>query len=238
VKKKPKRYLRIEQKIERNKLYDIEEAINLLKEMHSTKFNETVELSVKLGVDQKKIQQPVRGSVILPHGTGKEIKILVFAQGENIEKATQSGANYAGGQELVDKVKNGWIDFDAVVSTPDMMKLIAPLGKILGPRGLMPSPKTGTVTFELDKIINELRKGRVDFKMDKDGNLHLPLGKDSFEIQKLKENINIAIEAILNAKPAAVKGTYIHSLHVSLTMSPSVPLNSGKITQQIKSSAA
>ena len=219
-------------------MYDIEEAVNLLKEMHSTKFNETVELSVKLGVNQKKIQQPVRGSVILPHGTGKEIKILVFAQGENIEKATQAGANYAGGQELVDKVKNGWIDFDAVVSTPDMMKLIAPLGKILGPRGLMPSPKTGTVTFELDKIINELRKGRVDFKMDKDGNLHLPLGKDSFEIQKLKENINTAIEAIVNAKPASVKGTYIQSLHVSLTMSPSVPLNNGKITQQIKSSAA
>ena len=232
--KKSKRYKLLEEKIEKDKVYDIDEAIALLKELHSVKFDETVELSGKLGIDVKKIQQPVRGSVVLPHGTGKKVKILVFAQGENVEKAKNAGADYVGGQEYIDKIKNGWLDFDAVVSTPDMMRQVATLGKILGPRGLMPSPKTGTVTFEIEKVVNELKKGRVDFKMDREGNIHIPIGKISFSPEQLKENIITAINAVLSAKPQGAKGTYIRSLYLSLTMSPSIPLNVSKILQMVK----
>ncbi|HDN97960.1 MAG TPA: 50S ribosomal protein L1 [bacterium] len=232
--KKSKRYRVLLEKIEKDKIYDIDEAIGLLKELHSVKFDETVELSGKLGIDVKKLQQPIRGSVVLPHGTGKKVKVLVFAQGENIEKAKKAGADYVGGQEYIDKIKNGWLDFDAVVSTPDMMRHVATLGKILGPRGLMPSPKTGTVTFEVEKVINELKKGRVDFKVDREGNIHLPVGKISFPAEKLKENIITAVNALLNAKPQGAKGTYIRSLYLSLTMSPSIPLNVNKVLQLAK----
>ncbi len=231
-----KRYTALLEKIEKNKVYDIDEAVEKLKELHSTKFDETVELSIKLGVDPKKLQQPIRGSVVLPHGTGKKVKILVFASGEMAEKAKAAGADYVGGSEFVEKIKGGWIDFDAVVSTPDMMKIVAPLGKILGPRGLMPNPKTGTVTNNVEEIVQELKKGRVNYKMDRDGNIHIPCGKISFDKDKLVENILEAIKSVLSVKPPTLKGTYISKMYLSLTMSPSLQLNSLKILQELRTS--
>lgn len=229
-----KRYSSLVEKVDRKKEYEIEEAIEILKQLHSTKFDETVELSIKLGIDPKKIQQPVRGSVVLPYGTGKEVKVLVFATGEAAEKAKKAGADYVGGNELVEKIKGGWLDFDAVVATPDMMKIVAPLGKILGPRGLMPNPKTGTVTTNVEDVINELKKGRIDYKMDRDGNLHIPCGKISFEKEKLVENVIEAIKSVLSVKPSTLKGTYISRMYLSLTMSPSLKLNSAKILQELR----
>jgi large subunit ribosomal protein L1 len=229
-----KRYSALLEKVDRTKLYDLDEAIEVLKGLHSTKFDESVNLSVKLGVDPKKLQQPVRGSVVLPNGTGKEVKVLVFASGENIKKAIDAGADYAGGSEIAEKIKNGWLDFDYVIATPDMMKVVAPLGKILGPRGLMPNPKTGTVTDNVESAVKEAKKGKVDFKMDKDGNIHFSVGKISFPSDKLKENIVSAISAVLSVKPQGVKGTYIKTIHLSLTMSPSVKLNAHKIIQELK----
>ncbi|HOM26484.1 MAG TPA: 50S ribosomal protein L1 [bacterium] len=229
-----KRYSALLEKVDRTKLYDIDEAIEVLKGLHSAEFDESVDLAIKLGVDPKKLQQPVRGSVILPNGTGKEIKVLVFASGENLKKALDSGADYAGGSEIAEKIKNGWLDFDYVIATPDMMKVVAPLGKILGPRGLMPNPKTGTVTDNIENAVKEAKKGKVDFKMDKDGNIHFSVGKISFPSDKLKENIISAILAVLSVKPQGVKGSYIKSIHLSLTMSPSVKLNANKIIQELK----
>jgi len=231
-----KRYSVLIEKLEKGKLYGIVEAVEKLKELHSTKFDETVELSIKLGIDPKKLQQPIRGSVVLPHGTGKKVKVLVFASGEVVEKAKASGADYVGGNELVEKIKNGWLDFDAVVSTPDMMKVVAPLGKILGPRGLMPNPKTGTVTNNVEEVVQELKKGRVDYRMDRDGNIHIPCGKISFDKDKLVENIIEAIKSVLNVKPSTLKGTYISKMSLSLTMSPSLKLNSSKILQELRTS--
>ncbi|HOK57166.1 MAG TPA: 50S ribosomal protein L1 [bacterium] len=229
-----KRYSALLEKVDRTKLYDIDEAIEVLKGLHSAEFDESVDLAIKLGVDPKKLQQPVRGSVILPNGTGKEIKVLVFASGENLKKALDSGADYAGGSEIAEKIKNGWLDFDYVIATPDMMKVVAPLGKILGPRGLMPNPKTGTVTDNIENAVKEAKKGKVDFKMDKNGNMHFSVGKISFPSDKLKENIISAILAVLSVKPQGVKGSYIKSIHLSLTMSPSVKLNANKIIQELK----
>lgn len=232
--KSSKRFLELAGKVQEGKLYDFEDALNVLKELHSAKFDESVELSVKLGLDVKKTQQPVRGSVVLPYGIGKKVRILVFAQGEHAAKSKELGADYVGGEELVEKVKKGWVDFDTVIATPDMMKSIASLGKVLGPRGMMPSPKTGTVTFELDKIISELQKGRVNFKMDKEGNIHMPVGKISFDSQSLQENVREALGAILSSKPVGAKGTFILSLYLSLTMSPSIPLDTAKLTQLVR----
>lgn len=229
-----KRYVALLEKVDRTKTYTIDEGIEVLKSLHSTKFDETVELSVKLGIDPKKLQQPVRGSVVLPHGTGKTKRVLVFASGENYKKAQQAGADYVGGNELAEKIKNGWLDFDYVIATPDMMKIVAPLGKILGPRGLMPNPKTGTVTENVENAVKEAKRGKVDFKMDKDGNIHLPVGKVSFPNENLKENIIAALSAILSVKPQGVRGTYIKSIHLSLTMSPSIKLDLNKTLQEVK----
>jgi len=229
-----KRYAALLEKVDRTKTYTIDEGIEVLKSLHSTKFDETVELSVKLGIDPKKLQQPVRGYVVLPHGTGKTKRVLVFASGENYKKAQQAGADYVGGNELAEKIKNGWLDFDYVIATPDMMKIVAPLGKILGPRGLMPNPKTGTVTENVENAVKEAKRGKVDFKMDKDGNIHLPVGKVSFPNENLKENIIAALSAILSVKPQGVRGTYIKSIHLSLTMSPSIKLDLNKTLQEVK----
>jgi large subunit ribosomal protein L1 len=220
-----KRYSALLEKVDRQKTYNLEEGIKVLKGLHSAKFDETVELSIKLGVDPKKLSSPIRGSVVLPHGTGKKIKVLVFATGENMKKALEAGADYVGGSELVEKIKNGWLDFDYVISTPDMMKVVAPLGKILGPRGLMPNPKTGTVTENVESAVKEAKKGKVDFKMDRDGNIHVSVGKVSFPDEKLKENIISVIASVLSVKPPGIKGTYIKSIHLSLTMSPSIKLD-------------
>lgn len=216
-----------------NKLHNIDEAVDKLKPFHKRKFDETVELSMHLGVDVKKLQQPVRNSVVLPNGAGKSVRILVFATGEDVERAKNTGADYVGGQELAEKVKNGFLDFDSVVATPDMMKIVSPLGKVLGPRGLMPNPKSGTVTKDIENIISELKKGRIDFKMDKDGNLHIPVGKISFDKIKLIENITAALNSVMAVKPSSVKGKYIRSASLSLTMSPSVKLDCNKIFQEV-----
>jgi len=220
-----KRYSALLEKVDRKRTYNLDEAISVLKQLHSVKFDETVELSIKLGIDPKKLQSPIRGSVVLPHGTGKSVKVLVFATGENMKKALQAGADYVGGSELAEKIKNGWLDFDYVISTPDMMKIVAPLGKILGPRGLMPNPKTGTVTENVENAVKEAKKGKVDFKMDRDGNIHIPVGKISFPDEKLRENIIAAIASVLSVKPVGVRGTYIKTMHLSLTMSPSIKLD-------------
>ncbi|MCM8772385.1 MAG: 50S ribosomal protein L1 [Candidatus Omnitrophica bacterium] len=231
-----KRYNALLEKVDRTKLYTLDEAITVLKDLHSAKFDETVNLSIKLGIDPKKLQQPVRGTVVLPHGTGRNVRVLVFASGENVKKAQEAGADYVGGSELVEKIKNGWLDFDYVIATPDMMKIVAPLGKILGPRGLMPNPKTGTVTENVDIVVKEAKRGKVDFKMDKDGNIHMGVGKISFPEKALKENILSALSAVLSVKPQGVKGTYIKTIHLSLTMSPSVKLNVQKVIQELKGS--
>jgi len=238
MKKRSRRYTEIQKKIEKKTTYTPEEALSFLKANASERFDETVELSVHIGLDLKKLQQPVRGSVNLPHGSGKQVKVLVFAQGEYVDRAKNAGADYVGGNELIEKIKGGWLDFQAVVATPDMMRNIASLGKILGPRGMMPNPKTGTVTFEVEKIIEELKKGRVEFKMDKDGNLHVPIGKLSFSLEQLLDNFYSAIRAIIAAKPSGTKGVFLKGVHLSSTMGPSFPLNTGKILQDIKSTVS
>lgn len=230
-----KKYKELAEKIEK-KLYNIEEAVDILKSMGGKrKFDETVEMAIKLGIDIKKLQQPVRGSMVLPHGVGKSVKVVVFATGEDAEKAKEAGADFIGGEELAEKIKNGFLDFDSVVATPDMMKVVSPLGKILGPRGLMPNPKSGTITKDIKNIVAEIKKGRIEFRMDKDGNLHIPVGKVSFEKEKLKENIYAALKAVLASRPANIKGNFIRSLTFSLTMSPSLKIDAGKLLRDIDS---
>lgn len=234
-----KRYASLTAKVDAKKLYTVEEAVSALKDLGGpAKFDETVEVAFKLGVDVKKLQQPVRGSVNLPHGSGKKVRVLVFAQGEHVEKAKSAGADHVGGVELAEKIKGGWLDFDAVVATPDMMKNIAVLGKVLGPRGLMPNPKMGTVTFDVDKIVADLKKGRVEFKMDKDGNVQMPVGKISFSPDFLNDNINAAFRAVVAAKPQGVKGIYLKTMAVSSTMSPSVKINLSKLGEEAKAAVS
>ena len=229
--KKSKRYENLLSNLEKDKVYELAEVVEKIKELHTSKFDETVEVSLNLGIDLKKLQQPIRNSVVLPHGVGKPVRILVFASGENAVKAKSLGADYVGEQDLVEKIKGGFLDFDTVIATPDMMKLVAPLGKILGPRGLMPNPKTGTVTNDLENIIGEIKKGRIDYKMDKDGNLHIPVGKVSFENSKLIDNINAVMNSVLAVKPTFAKSNYIRSSAISLTMSPSLKFGAKKVVQ-------
>ncbi|MCM8830057.1 MAG: 50S ribosomal protein L1 [Candidatus Omnitrophica bacterium] len=234
MKTRSKKYKELlKQKEER--LYGLEDAVDRLKEMAGKrKFDETVNIAIHLGLDVKKLQQPIRGSIVLPYGTGKSVKVLVFATGEEADKAKEAGADYIGGEELANKIKNGFLDFDSVVATPDMMKVVSPLGKILGPRGLMPNPKSGTVTKDIKGIITELKKGRIDFKMDKDGNLHIPVGKISFDKEKLIENIRAALKAVFLVRPPTAKGNYIRTLTLSLTMSPSFKIDTGKIFKDVE----
>ncbi|MCM8825555.1 MAG: 50S ribosomal protein L1 [Candidatus Omnitrophica bacterium] len=238
MKKRSKKFRAVLEKIDRRSTYTPEEAIAFIKSNPAARFDETVDLSIHLGLDLKKLQQPVRGSVNLPHGSGKNVKVLVFAQGENIEKARNAGADYYGGNELIEKIKEGWLDFQAVVATPDMMRNIAVLGKILGPRGLMPNPKSGTVTFEIEKIVDELKKGRIEFKMDKDGNIHIPIGKVSFSAQQLMDNFYAALKSVLAAKPQGAKGSYLKRASLSSTMGPSFSLNINKILQEMRTAVS
>jgi len=234
VKTRGKKYKEMEKEKE-GKLYGLDEAVDELKKMAGKrKFDETVDMAIHLGIDVKKLQQPVRGTLILPYGSGKSVKVLVFATGEDVEKAKEAGADYIGGEELVEKIKSGFMDFDNVVATPDMMKVISPLGKILGPRGLMPNPKSGTVTKDIKGIVTELKKGRIEFRMDKDGNLHIPVGKASFTKEHLIENINAALKSVLSARPSNAKGNYIRNVTISLTMSPSLKIDIGKIFKEIE----
>jgi large subunit ribosomal protein L1 len=207
------------------KTYDLSEAITLLKKIAYANFDETVELAARLGVNPKYSDQMVRGTVVLPHGTGKTKKIAVVAQGEKIKEAQEAGADEVGGEELIERIEKGWLDFDVLIATPDMMKSVAKLGRILGPRGLMPSPKTGTVTFDLQQAISEVKAGKVEFKVDKGGVVHAGIGRVSFEEKKLVDNSLTLIDAINRAKPPAAKGKYMRSITLSTTMGPGVKID-------------
>jgi len=232
--KRGKKYLEALKKIDRSRLYEPGEALRLVKELASAKFDETVELSVKLGVDPRHADQQVRGTVGLPHGTGKTRKVLVFAKGEKVKEAEEAGADVVGGEELAEKIKGGWLDFDVAVATPDMMGVVGKLGKILGPRGLMPNPKSGTVTFDIARTVKELKAGRIEFRVDKTAIVHGPIGKVSFEQEKLEDNFNAFIEALIKAKPPAAKGQYLRSIAVSSTMGPGIKINPVSVMQKAR----
>jgi large subunit ribosomal protein L1 len=209
--------------------YQLAEAAELLKKVHYVKFDETVELSVNLGVDSRQSDQMVRGTVVLPHGLGKSKRVLVIAAGEKVREAEEAGAEFVGGDDLVQKIQGGWTDYDAVVATPDMMKLLGRLGKILGPRGLMPNPKTGTVTFDVARAVKEIKAGKVEFRLDKTAIIHAPIGKMSFEAAHLAENARVLLAAIWKAKPAAAKGKYLRRITLSSTMGPGIEIDSAEV---------
>ena len=215
-------------------VYSLEEASNLIKQAAFAKFDETVEMSLSLGVDPKRADQMVRGTTVLPHGTGKKNRILVIAKGEKEQEAREAGADYVGSDDLLKKIQEGWLDFDSMIATPDMMGSVGKIGKVLGPRGLMPNPKTGTVTFEVGKAIQEIRKGRVGYKVDKAGNVHVPIGKVSFQAQHILENARTVFDSIVKAKPSSSKGKYVKSATLSSTMGPGIPLDSVGIAKQVK----
>lgn len=218
-----KRYNESSKLIDKTKKYEIKEALEIIEKMPKAKFDETVELHVKLGVDSKHADQQVRGTVILPNGTGKTQKVLVFAKGPKAEEATKAGADYVGAEELIPKIQNdNWFDYDVVVATPDMMGVVGRLGKVLGPKGLMPNPKSGTVTMDVTKAIQEIKSGKVEYRLDKNNIIHLGFGKVSFGSEKLQENYQTIIDAIIKAKPAAAKGQYVKSISISTTMGPGI----------------
>jgi large subunit ribosomal protein L1 len=216
--------------VDKTKSYDLKEAVELAKKTARTKFDETVDLAVNLGVDPKQADQMVRGTVVLPHGTGKKVKILVFAKGEKEKEAKDAGADYVGSEDLAEKIqKEGWTDFDTVVATPDIMGLVGRLGKVLGPRGLMPNPKTGTVTFDVARAIKEIRAGKVEYRVEKAGIVHVPVGKVSFDENKLADNAKAVLESILKAKPASSKGKYLKNVTISTTMGPGIKMDTAAI---------
>ncbi len=212
--------------------YAVGEAVELVKENAYAKFDEGVDVSIRLAVDPRHADQMVRGTVVLPHGTGKEARVLVFAAGEKVKEAEEAGADHVGGAEMAAKVQGGWLDFDAVVSTPDMMKEVGKLGRVLGPRGLMPNPKAGTVTFDVGKAVSDIKAGKVEFRVDKAGVLHAPFGRASFEVSALRENLSALMLAVLRAKPASSKGKYIRSLTISSTMGPGIRVDDGALAAE------
>ena len=226
--KRGKKYQDSAKLIDNLKQYDPEEAIALVKQTAKAKFNETVEISVRLGVDPRHADQQVRGTVVLPHGTGKTLTVLVIAKGPKADEAKAAGADFVGAEDMIAKIQGGWFGFDVCVATPDMMGLVGRLGRVLGPKGLMPNPKTGTVTMDLTKAVADIKAGKVEYRVDKTSIIHCPIGKASFEDDKLNENLKVLMEAIIKAKPATAKGTYIRSAVLSSTMGPGVKLNSLK----------
>ncbi|MGZ7041071.1 MAG: 50S ribosomal protein L1 [Thermoanaerobaculia bacterium] len=219
-----KKYRAAAEKVEQRP-YQLDEAFALLKQVAYAKFNETVELSMLLGVDPKHADQMVRGTTVLPHGTGQTKRVLVIAQGDKQREAQEAGADFVGGDELVAKIQEGWVDYDAVIATPDMMRSVGKLGKVLGPRGMMPNPKTGTVTFDVAKALQEIKAGKVEFRVDKTSIIHVPVGKIQFTAVQLKDNAEAIINAVRKAKPPAAKGKYVRTIYVSSTMSPSIQLD-------------
>ncbi|MFH2050559.1 MAG: 50S ribosomal protein L1 [bacterium] len=229
-----KRFMEYRAKVDRTKRYGVDEAVKTLKENSYVKFDESVEVAIRLGVNPKHADQMVRGTVALPHGTGKSVRVAVFAQGEKAEEAKAAGADFVGAEDLAEKIKGGFLDFDVTVATPDMMRVLGPLGKMLGPRGLMPNPKTGTVTMDLAKAIKELKGGRIEFRVDKQANVAVSVGKLSFEANQISENIFTFLKAVLAAKPSAAKGAYILGVAVSATMSPGFKLDHSQILADLK----
>ena len=232
--KHSRKHTEFRSKIDRRKRYAVAEAIDILKEHHFVKFDESVEIAVRLGVNPKHADQMVRGTVALPHGTGKSVKVAVFAQGEKAGEAEQAGADFVGAEELAEKVKGGWTDFDVAVATPDMMRLIGQLGKILGPRGLMPNPKAGTVTMNIADTVKELKAGRVEFRVDRQANVAIAVGKVSFGGEKLVENVHAFIDAVLKAKPATAKGAYLLGASICSSMSPGIKLDHQELIATVK----
>ena len=226
MKKHGKKYNAAAEKVEVGRKYNLEEAVSKVKEIAFAKFDETVELTVWLGVDPRKADQLVRGTIVLPHGLGKSKTVLVIAQGDKIKEAEEAGADFVGGEDMVNKIKTeNWLDFDAVIATPDMMRLVGGLGKVLGPRGLMPNPKTGTVTFDVKTAVRETKAGKVEYRVDKTGVIHVPVGKVSFEADKLRDNARMLLEAVVKAKPSTAKGKYVKKVNLAATMSPGVLLD-------------
>ncbi|MFS0656615.1 50S ribosomal protein L1 [Bacillus sp. 179-C3.3 HS] len=223
--KKGKKYVEAAKLIDRTKAYDVAEAVSLTKKANTAKFDATVEVAFRLGVDPRKNDQQIRGAVVLPNGTGKTQRVLVFAKGEKAKEAEAAGADYVGDADYIAKIQQGWFEFDVIVATPDMMGEVGKIGRVLGPKGLMPNPKTGTVTFEVEKAINEIKAGKVEYRVDKAGNIHAPIGKVSFEDDKLVENFSTIYETILKAKPAAAKGVYVKNVSVTSTMGPGVKVD-------------
>ena len=228
--KKGKRYVESAKLVDRTNLYDVEEAVSIIKKTANAKFDETIEAHIKLGVDGRHADQQVRGAVVLPHGTGKKVRVLVFAKGDKVEEAQAAGADFVGGQELVPKIQNeGWLDFDVVVATPDMMGVVGRLGRVLGPKGLMPNPKAGTVTMDVTKAVNDIKAGKIEYRLDKTNIIHVPVGKASFTEEQLADNFHTLMGAIVKAIPAAAKGQYLRSVTITSTMGPGIKLNPVKL---------
>ncbi|MBQ4046078.1 MAG: 50S ribosomal protein L1 [Lachnospiraceae bacterium] len=228
--KRGKRYQENAKKIDRTQLYEVEDAIKLLKETANAKFDETVEVHLRTGCDGRHADQQIRGAVVLPNGTGKSVKVLVFARGAKADEALAAGADYVGAEELIPKIQNeGWLDFDVCVATPDMMSVVGRLGRVLGPKGLMPNPKSGTVTMDVTKALADIKAGKVEYRLDKSNIIHVPVGKISFDNEKLAENFNTLIGAIVKARPAAVKGQFLRSVVITTTMGPGIKLNPLKL---------
>ncbi|MCI0487921.1 MAG: 50S ribosomal protein L1 [Blastocatellia bacterium] len=223
-----KKYRDAAEQVDRNHLYSVDEAIELAKKIAYAKFDETVEVEMNLGVDPRKADQMVRGTVVLPNGLGKSKRVVVITSAEKVEEAREAGADEIGGEDIVDRIKGGWLDFDALIASPDMMRSVGQLGKILGPRGLMPNPKTGTVTFDVGRAVRETKAGKIEFRVDKTGVIHAPVGKVSFDRERLVENAKTLIEAVVRAKPTTAKGKYVKSASISSTMGPGIRLNTSE----------
>ncbi|HCX04635.1 MAG TPA: 50S ribosomal protein L1 [Clostridiales bacterium] len=230
--KRGKKYQDSAKAVDREKLYDVKEAIDLVQETANANFDETIELHIRLGVDPRHADQQVRGAIVLPHGTGKTKKVLVFAKGEKATEAEEAGADYVGGQEYAEKIQNeNWFDFDVVVATPDMMGVAGRLGRVLGPKGLMPNPKSGTVTMDVKNAVEDIKAGKVEYRVDKTAIVHVPVGKKSFGSEKLYENVKTLLDAVIKARPAAAKGRYLRSITIASTMGPGIKINGQKLTE-------
>lgn len=228
--KKGKRYVEATKLVDRTSLYDVDDAVALAKKAASAKFDETIEAHIRLGVDGRHADQQVRGAVVLPHGTGKKVRVLVFAKGDKVAEAEAAGADYVGGDELIPRIQNeGWLDFDVVVATPDMMGVVGRLGRVLGPKGLMPNPKAGTVTMDVTKAVNDIKAGKIEYRLDKTNIIHVPVGKASFTEEQLADNFHTLMGAIIKAKPSAAKGQYLRSVVISSTMGPGIKINPVKL---------
>lgn len=228
--KKGKKYVEAAKLVDRTKAYPIAEAIELAKKTSVVSFDATVEAAFRLGVDPKKADQQIRGAVVLPNGTGKTQRVLVFAKGEKAKEAEAAGADFVGDSDYINKIQQGWFDFDVIVATPDMMGEVGKLGRVLGPKGLMPNPKTGTVTFDVERAVNEIKAGKVEYRVDKAGNIHMPIGKASFDSEKLIENFNTVFDTMVKAKPAASKGTYMKNVSVTTTMGPGIKIDPASVS--------